>query len=124
MKLNLIEANAGYDMMHGKPEMLEQDNDGSFLFRLNVQKDVRSEEGKEAKQVGWICFEIRTFEQPTKENLKRIIINKLYPNVTELMNNYNMFALGITTDKKALDDYKEFLMFSNELDVYLSKNLK
>ena len=36
MKLNSIEANAHYDMAHGKPAVLEKDNDGSFLYRFNI----------------------------------------------------------------------------------------
>ena len=30
MKLDLIEPNAHYDMAHGKPAVLEYDNDGSI----------------------------------------------------------------------------------------------
>ena len=49
MKLNSIEANAHYDMAHGKPAVLEKDNDGSFLYRFNIEPETGIPEGKEKK---------------------------------------------------------------------------
>ena len=45
MKLDLIEPNAHYDMAHGKPAVLEYDNDGSWLYRLNIEPEMGIPEG-------------------------------------------------------------------------------
>lgn len=126
MKLNLIEANAHYDMAHGKPTALEMDNDGSCLYRFNIEPEMELPDGKEEEvQVGWKCREIRTFEKPTKANLKKTIIRSVLDETAEfdLVNSYNKHVLGVNVDEVAVAEYREYLQFTEDLDAMLSRDL-
>lgn len=126
MKLNSIEANAHYDMEHGKPTILEKDNDGSFLFRFNIEPEMGTREGKEKEtQIGWKCYEVRTFNQPTKSNLKRVIIRSVLDETAEfdLVNSYNKHILGVAVNDDAVAEYKEYLQFTEDLNALLLNTL-
>lgn len=126
MKLNSIEANAHYDMVHGKPAVLEKDNDGSFIYRMNVEPEMGIPDGKEKEtQIGWKCYEVRAFNQPTKENLKRTIIRSVIDETAEfdLVNSYNKHVLGVVVNEAAVTEYKEYLQFTEDLDALLKETL-
>lgn len=126
MKLNSIEANAHYDMVHGKPAVLEKDNDGSFIYRMNIEPEMGIPDGKEKEtQIGWKCYEVRTFNQPTKENLKRTIIRSVIDETAEfdLVNSYNKHVLGVVVNEAAVTEYKEYLQFTEDLDALLKETL-
>lgn len=126
MKLNSIAANAHYDMAHGMPAILEKDNDGSWLYRLNIEAEMDVPDGQtEETQIGWKCYEVRTFNSPTKANLKKAIIRSVLDETAEfdLVNSYNKHVLGIAVDEKAVADYKEYLQFTEDLDALLVKTL-
>lgn len=126
MKLNSIEANAHYDMAHGKPAVLEKDNDGSFLYRFNIEPETGIPEGKEKEvQVGWKCCEVRTFDKPTKANLKRVIIRSVLNETAEfdLVNSYNKHILGVSVNDNAVAEYKEYLQFTEDLNALLLNTL-
>lgn len=120
MKLDLLEPNAHYDMVHGKPKVIEFDNDGSWIFRLNIR-----EEKEDEKQTGWQCYEVRGYNKATKRNVKRVIIRSVIDETQEfdLVNSYNKCVLGIVTDKSAIDKYKEYLQFTEDLEAVLEKDL-
>jgi hypothetical protein len=126
MKLNSIEANAHYDMVHGKPAVLEKDNDGSFIYRMNIEPEMGVPDGqKEETQIGWKCYEVRAFNQPTKENLKRTIIRSVIDETAEfdLVNSYNKHVLGVVVNEAAVTEYKEYLQFTVDLDALLKETL-
>ena len=126
MKLNSIQANAHYDMAHGKPAVLEKDNDGSFLYRFNIEPTMGVPEGRKKEvQIGWGCYEIRTFDKPTKANIKRAIIRSVLDETAEfdLVNSYNKHILGVAVDDNAVVAYKEYLQFTEDLDVLLINTL-
>lgn len=126
MKLNSIEANAHYDMTHGTLAVLEKDNDGSCLFRFNIEPEMGIPDGEENEvQVGWKCYEVRTFNKPTKANLKKVIIRSVLDETAEfdLVNSYNKHVLGVAVDESAVAKYKEYLQFTEDLDVMLVNNL-
>lgn len=126
MKLNLIEANAHYDMVHGKPAVLEIDNDGSNIYRFNIEAEMGIPDGKESEvQIGWKCCEIRTWNKPTKANLKKAIIRSILDESAEfdLVNSYNKHALGIAPNDNAVVAYKEYLQFTEDLDALLLTDL-
>ncbi len=126
MKLNSIEANAHYDMAHGKPEILEKDNDGSYLYRFNIEPEMGIPYGGEKEvQIGWKCYEVRTFNKPTKSNLKKVIIRSVLDETAEfdLVNSYNKHILGVVVDKNAVAAYKEYLQFTEDLDGLLVNTL-
>lgn len=126
MKLNSIEANAHYDLAHGMPAVLEKDNDGSFLYRFNIESEMGIPDGQDKEvQVGWKCYEIRTFNKPTKANIKKAIIRSVLDETAEfdLVNSYNKHVLGVAVDEKAVADYKEYLQFTEDLDVLLVNTL-
>lgn len=124
MKLKHLQTDAHYDLVHGIPKSIEKDNDGSFLFRYNIVPDVQIQEESEApEQVGWACREIRIWEQPTKQNLKKAIIRSVIDETKEisLVNDYNKHVLGIKEDMEAVERYKEYLLFTEEIEELLAE---
>lgn len=122
MKLNSLEPNARYDLAHGKPSVFESDNDGSFLYRYNIEPEMGIKEGEtEETQIGWKCREIRIWEQPTKAVLKKSIIRSVIDESEEfsIVNAYNKDVLAVKKDSKAVDNYKEYLQFTEDLDAML-----
>lgn len=127
MKLDSLVPNAFYDMVVGMPSCIQKDNDGSFLYRYNIQPQMGTdEESGEEKQVGWQCREIRIWEQPTKSALKKAIIRSVVDETEELgiVNAYNKHILGVKKSHQAVEEYKEFLLFTEDLDEMLSKEIK
>lgn len=127
MKLNSLEPNAHYDMQHGKPATIEAGNDGSYLYRYNIEVENGvpgggiPDEGAKEVQIGWKCREIRIWVAPTKAALKKAIIRSIYDETAEfaLVNKYNATVLGVNTDSTTVDAYKEYLQFTEELDALL-----
>ena len=126
MKLNSIDPNAHYDMAHGMPAVLENDNDGSVIYRVNINEEKAIPDGEaEERQIGWSCYEVRTFDKPTKANLKRVFIRSVIDETAEfsLVNSYNKHILGIAPDDKAVAEYKEYLQFTEDLDAQIIRDL-
>ena len=126
MKLNSIEPNAHYDIAHGMPAVLEKDNDGSVIYRVNINEEKAIPDGEaEERQIGWSCYEVRTFDKPTKANLKRVFIRSVIDETAEfsLVNSYNKHILGIAPDDKAVAEYKEYLRFTEDLDAQIIRDL-
>lgn len=126
MKLSSIAPNAHYDMVHGKPATIEKDNDGSYIYRYNIEPEMGTKEGEtEETQVGWQCVEIRIYAKPTKANLKKAIIRSVVDDTAEfdLVNSYNKHVLGIAVDEAAVAEYKEYLQFTEDLDAMLLTDL-
>lgn len=122
MKLNLLEPNARYDLAHGKPSVFEKDNDGSFMYRYNIEPEMGIKEGEtEETQIGWMCREIRIWSQPTKSVLKKAIIRSVVDDTAEfdIVNSYNKHVLKIKLDATAVDAYKEYLQFTEDLEAML-----
>ena len=135
MTLTSIAPNAQYDMAHGRPLMLEKDNDGSCIVRFNIAPVMGNPGGDpiadqsadaEQAQTGWSCFEVRTFTEPTKANLKKAIIRALVDETAEfdLVNSYNKHVFGIRVDESAVQRYKDFLTLTEEIDTALVAILK
>ena len=126
MKLDSLEPNAHYDMEHGFPAVLENDNDGSAIYRVNITEEKAIPDGEaEERQIGWSCYEVRTFAKPTKANLKRVFIRSVIDETAEfsLVNSYNKHILGIALDDKAVAEYKEYLQFTEDLDAQITRDL-
>lgn len=126
MKLNSIEPNAHYDIAHGMPAVLEKDNDGSVIYRVNITEETAIPDGEaEERQIGWSCYEVRTFDKPTKANVKRVFIRSVIDETAEfaLVNSYNKHILGIAPDDKAVAEYKEYLQFTEDLDAQIIRDL-
>jgi hypothetical protein len=106
-------------MAHGQPIPLERDNDGSYLFRVNIEPEMDVPIGKEEEeQIGWKCYEVRVWSQPTKAALKKALIRSVVDETAEfdMVNSYNKHVLGVKVDETAVDEYKEFLQFTEEID--------
>lgn len=126
MTLNSITPNAHYDMAHGKPQAIEVDNDGSFLYRLNIEPEFGvDEETGEQVQIGWMCYETRHWGNPNKATIERGVIRSLVDDCAEfdLVNSYNKHVLGIVKDEKVVQDYKDYLQFTADLEVQIAKDL-
>lgn len=127
MTLNSIEPNAHYDLVHGKPSVFEKDNDGSFLFRFNIEPEMGALDGEtEVVQIGWKCREIRIWDKPTKQVLKKEIIRSALDETEEfsLINSYNKHVLGIKEDSDALGRYVAHLSFTEDVEALLVNNFQ
>ena len=127
MKLESLAPNAFYDMIAGMPSSLYRDNDGSYLYRYNIHPQIGTEEesGKE-KQVGWQCREIRIWEKPTRSSFKKAIIRSIIDETEELsiVNAYNKHILGVKKNQQAVEEYKDFLLLTEDLDRMLGNEIK
>lgn len=127
MKLDSLAPNVYYDMVVGMPSTLQKENDGSYLYRYNIQPQMGTdEEGGEEKQIGWQCREIRIWEHPTKSALKKAIIRSVVDDAEELaiVNAYNKHVLGVKVCEQAVEEYKEFLQFTEDLYKMLNTEIK
>jgi hypothetical protein len=122
MKLDSIEPDARFDLVNGKPSTFQKDNDGSYLYRYNIEPEmcIPEDEQKEV-QIGWQCCEVRVWQQPTKGVLKKAIIRSILDESAEfsVVNAYNKHVLEIKVDSMAVDTYKEYLQFTEDLDAML-----
>lgn len=125
MKLSSLAPNARYDLVHGKPSAFEKDNDGSHLFRFNIEPEMGINDGEtEETQIGWTCYEVRIWENPSKGVLKRAIIRSVLDESAEfsLVNSYNKHVLKIKVDATAVDKYKEYLTFTEDVETLLAND--
>jgi len=122
MILDLIKNNASYDTIYGKPSFLEK-RGNKTLVRLNIKEVFdKSEDTESEKLIGYSCYEVFVVEEPTKDNIKRAIMKDIYPySETELINNYQAYKMGITTDKNAEKLYVDYLKVLNELDKMINE---
>ena len=99
-----------------QPSELQQDNDGTFLFRWNIESFENEDE-----QTMWICDEIRCTGEPSKHHIKKCIIREKYDETKEfsLVNKYNAHKEGIKIDVQAETDYLDYLQFTFDLDTIL-----
>lgn len=128
MKLKELKPNACYDMVAGKPTAIYKDNDGSWLYRYNIEPWIDKlglDEAEEEQQIGWQCREVRVWEQPTKSVLKKAIIRSVVDESTELgiINDYNKHVLGIRVNQEAVERYKSYLLLTEEIDEMLNADL-
>lgn len=72
-------------------------------------------------QIGWQCREVRIWEKPAKSALKKAIIRSVIDKSAEfdIVNSYNKHVLAIKEDSTAVDKYKEYLQFTEDLDTML-----
>ena len=122
MRLTELAPNAFYDAVAGEPTRLQRDNDGSHLFRYNIQpRMVASEDGGEEKQDGWQCRELRLFVEPTCDNIKHAIINSVYNADArlDLVSRYNAYVSAISDDESIAEEYKGFMQFMEDVDELL-----
>ena len=115
--------NAHYDMAHGMPKTFEKDNDGSTMYRINVEPEFDPENPE--TQIGWSCYEIRVFGEVTKSNLEHVFIRSVINETAEfaLVNAYNASVLKVKVDSAAVAEYKEFLQFKFDLEARIAADL-
>ncbi|GHT09188.1 hypothetical protein FACS189432_03530 [Bacteroidia bacterium] len=122
MKLDSLVPNAKYDLAYGEPATLKKDNDGSFLYRYNVEPEMGIPDGETNEvQIGWQCREIRIWENPTKGVLKKALIRSVLDESAEfaIINAYNKHVLKVKVDTTAVNEYKEYLQFTEDVDAML-----
>ncbi len=109
-------------MEHGEPAALQHDNDGSTIIRYNIKPEYGIPEGKKKEvQIGWMCHEVRMWEQPTKATMKKAIIRDVVDESQEfaIVNSYNSHILAIEVNPDAVDEYKEYLQFRKDVDTLI-----
>ena len=120
MILDLIKSNASYDNIHGKPSFLEK-RGNKTIVRLNIQEVFSESEDGKIEKTGYSCFEIAISKEPTKDNIKRAIMDSIYPHSeVELINNYQSYKMGISSNKKHELEYIEYLNALKELNELIS----
>lgn len=122
MRLDSLAPDAKFDLANGAPSTFYKDNDGSYLYRYNIEPEMGIPEGQnEEIQIGWQCREVRVWQEPTKAVLKKAIIRSITDETKEfdLVNAYNKHVLEIKVDSTAVDAYKEYLQFTEDLDAML-----
>jgi hypothetical protein len=122
MRLDSLAPDAKFDLANGVPLSFLKDNDGSYLYRYNIEPEMGILDGQtEESQIGWQCREIRVWQQPTKGMLKKAVIRSIVDESTEfaIVNAYNKHILEIKVDSTAVDAYKEYLQFTEDLDAML-----
>ncbi len=110
-------------MAHGMPRTFERDNDGSTLYRINVEQEYDPEEPE--KQIGWKCFEIRVFGEVNKANIEHAFIRSVIDESAEfaLVNAYNAHVMQVHVDENAVAKYREFLQFKFDLEARICADL-
>ena len=112
-------------MAHGMPRTFERDNDGSTLYRINVEQEYDPEEPE--KQIGWKCFEIRVYNW-IKENARTTLDAYLmlstafskWKGNNMLSSYYNkLFNNLIANIRKYFKLYFSFILFTTILDLFL-----
>ena len=110
-------------MAHGMPKTFEKDNDGSTMYRINVEPEFDPENPE--TQIGWSCYEIRVFGEVTKSNLEHVFIRSVINETAEfaLVNAYNASVLKVKVDSAAVAEYKEYLQFKFDLEARIAADL-
>ena len=106
-------------MEHGKPAAIQHDNDGSTIIRYNIEPEFAEKEGEtEPEQIGWMCHEVRIWNNSEKASIKKAVIRDVIDESAEfaLVNAYNSHALGIEINTAAVEEYKEYLQFRAAVD--------
>jgi hypothetical protein len=64
---------------------------------------------------------VRAWNEPKKSELKKVIIRSVLDESAEfdIVNSYNKHVLGVNVNAQAVEDYKEYLQFTEELDALL-----
>ena len=114
MKLSSVKPNAFYDLKAGKPKQIEYDNDGSFLFRFNI-----------SKQIGWKCCEVRVWGKASVSSIKQKVVDLGYSSTerAKLEEDYNKHTLGVKVNENAVKEYIEYLNFTEEVESVIVKSL-
>ena len=95
-----------------QPERLTIDNDGTYLFRWNI------EEITEEERTQWQCDEVRCSGNPDIDKVKLAIIRDSYDANKEfsIINKYNSHQVGVIVNPDAVDNYTKYLNFLKEID--------
>ena len=95
-----------------QPERLTIDNDGTYVFRWNI------EEITEEERTQWQCDEVRCSGNPDIDKVKLAIIRDSYDADKEfsIINKYNSHQLGVTVNPDAVENYRDYLNFLKEID--------
>lgn len=115
--------NAHYDMAHGMPVKFEKDNDGSTLYRINIEPEFDAENPE--TQIGWKCFETRVFGELNAGNIEHTFIRSVIDESAEfaLVNAYNAHVLNVHASEEAVDEYKEYLRFKFDIEARIAADL-
>lgn len=99
-----------------EPHRHETDNDGTRLFRWNIESYTDEDEN-----IQWKCDEVRFRGSCDKHTIKKAIIRSRYDETKEfaLINKYNAHKEGIKVDEEAEQAYLDYLNFTFELDAIL-----
>ena len=93
-----------------KPPKFINLGDGSYHYNYNIKEvEVEDEEGK--KSTGYTYDTVHIWEAPNYNALVKAVIKAKYDETQELslINKYNSFVLGLSTDPENKAEYKAYL---------------
>lgn len=99
-----------------QPLKLEKDNNGSAVFRWNIEEVTTDEEITQ-----WKCDEVRFFGLVDRNTIKKAIIREHLTETEEfsIINKFNAHNLGIAIDETAVTKYTDYLNYTFSIDAIL-----
>ena len=93
-----------------RPSTILTLGDGSFHYNYNIEEvEVENEDG--SKSPGFNYKTVHIWGKPNYESMVKAVIRAKYDETQELslINKYNSFVLGLSTDPEYKSKYKEYL---------------
>lgn len=97
------------------PKQVEQISPETYRVRWDIEKVKEEIEGKEIEQYTYL--ECTVYAPLTQNSILQAAIREIISQSAELklINDYNATQLEITTDQEAVEKYKSFIRWRNEL---------
>lgn len=94
-----------------KPEVLQNQNNGSWLYNYDITSVIKSDPQTGAEQEEWECNQVIIWGEVTKKKVKTAIITSEISSDDEkkLINDYNAFKEGVLTNESYRQNYLSFL---------------
>jgi hypothetical protein len=109
-----------------RPPVFQDLGDGSWYYNYNIQ-EVEVQMGTEngTPRPAFEYDTVHVWGRPTKALLKREIIRSKVDESAELaiVNAYSKHVLQVKVDEEAVENYKRFLQFTEDLDAMLVTDL-
>lgn len=103
------------------PKQVELISPETYRVRWDIEKVKEEIEGKEIEQYTYL--ECTVYAPLTQDSILRAAIREIISQSEELklVNDYNATQLEITTDQEAVEKYKSFIRWRNELKKKIGK---
>lgn len=99
-----------------RPAVFQDLGDGSFYYNFNIQEIDRTEEDGSTQKT-FECETVHIWGEPTKDKCTRAVIRDRRDETEEfnLINRYNAYKLGLSTNQADENNYLDYLAEIAEL---------